>query len=74
MTSGGGGPSAISAAKALEALTEQRPTENPVRETLDREELRQVEYEEMGLPIPRHAAPPHPVGLSRRIWAWLTRR
>jgi hypothetical protein len=48
------------------------PPQDPEREALDREELREAEYEEMGLRAP--SAPPVPTGLRTRFARFLGRR
>ena len=63
----------ISAKKALEVLTgiDSLPPEGTAERhlALDAEELREVEYEEMGLPIPPRAVPRPTLG--ERIKAFL---
>ena len=63
----------ISAKKALEALmhVEGLPAENPERDVLDREELRQAEYEAMGLQTP---PAPTQAGIIDRLNRILRRR
>lgn len=64
----------ISATKALESMTgiDHLPPEHPERDALDREELREAEYGEMGLRAP--AAPRVPTGLRNRLARFLGRR
>lgn len=64
----------ISAKKALESMLgiDHLPPQDPEREALDREELREAEYEEMGLRAP--SAPPVPTGLRTRFARFLGRR
>lgn len=64
----------ISAKKALEAMTgiDHAPREDPAREALDRDELREAEYEEMGLRAP--SSPPVAKSLRDRLLRFLGRR
>lgn len=67
MSVGGSGPSVISAWAALKSALgiDKLAPEDSQRAALDREELREVEYEEAGLPVPPRAAPE-----PRRAWPW----
>jgi hypothetical protein len=53
---GGGGSSIIAAYAAVRALIRTGPpaTVDDERAELDSEELREVEYESIGLPVPEH--------------------
>lgn len=70
------GPSfpAVGGKKALESLTGIDHLESEAseanREALDEEELREVEYESMGLHAPAHEPPS---GLLARIRRWFSR-
>jgi hypothetical protein len=71
---GGSSIDPISAKKALESMLgiDHVASEDPERDALDCEELREAEYEEMGLRAP--AAPAVPTRLRTRIARFLGRR
>ena len=56
MSGGGGGSSIIAAYAAIRSFLRSggNADRNPERACLDAEELREVEYESMGLPVPEH--------------------
>ena len=58
--SGGGGSSVLAAYMIIRNKLRGGSPANasPERVALDAEELREVEYEEMGLPLPEHQPPP----------------
>jgi hypothetical protein len=61
------GPPIISAWAAIKAFlgSDKLPREDSQQAELDREELREVEYEEAGLAVPPRAARE-----PRRAWRW----
>jgi hypothetical protein len=56
MSGGGGGSSIIAAYAVVRNLfrSGRKADQSPERAGLDAEELREVEYESMGLPVPEH--------------------
>jgi hypothetical protein len=68
----------ISATKALASLIgldhESSEANAAARAELDREELLETEYREMGLPPPSASRPRHPATIRARLLAWIGRR
>lgn len=76
MSAGGGGGSSIIAAYAVIRnfiRARRTPEDEDARARLDAEELREVEYASMGLPLPEHDATstPRPTLLQRVLRARL---